>query len=87
MLKIGEKDRAFGYNYNRWNQKTLEPEEIELPYGGVDEMDEIFLYLVPDAGTLGDVFGVGGGKEPKEGKPISYAKLRASEFQDTNPKL
>ena len=39
-------------------------------------MEDIFLYLCPDKGGLGNLFG-GGGAEKKIGKPISYAKLRA----------
>ena len=51
-------------------------------------MDEIFLYLCPDKGGLSNVLNFGGKKdEPKVGKPVSYAKLRAADFTDPNPKL
>ena len=39
--------RAKGYNYNRWSQRS-EQIKISLPYGSVDEMDDIFLYVCPD---------------------------------------
>ena len=79
-----EKSRAVGYNYNRWNQRSAEI-EFEVPYGEVKDMDDIFLYLTPDKGGLGGIFGGKGDK--KVGKPISYMKLRAADFMDPNPSL
>ena len=92
MLKIGEHEwvseggdsRAVGFNYNRWNQKPKKDEIFEAPYRSVDDMEDIFLYLCPDKGGLGSVFG--GGKSAP-GKPIAYAKLRASDYTEINPKL
>jgi len=49
-------------------------------------MDEIFLYLSPDKGGLGNFLGASP-KNKKLSKPISYAKLRASDFTDLNPTL
>ena len=80
-----EDSRVIGYNYNRWNYKSEEL-EIELPYGEIEDMDDIFLYLCPDKGGLSNMFG-GGNKEKKLDKPISYIKLRAADFKDPNPEL
>jgi len=49
-------------------------------------MDEVFLYLCPDKGGLGKLFG-GGGDGKKVGNPVSYYKLRASDFTNPNPQL
>lgn len=81
----GDRERAIGYNYNRWNQRSAE-ESIMLPYESVEDFDDIFLYLCPDKGGLGGLFG--GGKDVnKVGKPVSYVKLRAADYQHPNPKL
>lgn len=72
----GDRDRAVGYNYNRWFQRSDEI-EFTVPYGAVEEMDDIFLYLCPDKSSLGGLFG---GKDGKVAKPISYCKLRAADF-------
>lgn len=83
----GEKDRAIGYNYNRWNQKS-KLIEFEMPYGEVRDMEDIFLYLCPDKGGLGNLnLFSGGGKEKKVGPPISYCKLDAADFMNPNPEL
>ena len=59
-------------------------------------MDDIFLYLAPDEGGLGNIVGNIGNifstksKEDKEmpvGKPISYIRLKAADFTDPNPKM
>ena len=74
----GDRARAVGYNYNRWNQRSGEI-EFELPYSRLEDMDDIFLYLCPDKGGLGGIFG--GGKEgPKVDKPVSYVKMKACDF-------
>ena len=80
----GDRERAIGYNYNRWNQRSAE-ETIKLPYESVEDFDDVFLYLCPDKGGLGGLFA--GKDAPKVGKPISYAKLRACDYQHPNPKL
>jgi len=91
MLKIGEHEwiseggdaRAVGYNYNRWNQRS-KIVEFDVPYRKVEDLEDIFLYLCPDKGGLGGL--LGGGKS-KPGKPISYVKLRASDYMEPNPGL
>ena len=84
----GDRERAVGYNYNRWNQRSDNVIEFEMPYGEVEDIGDIFLYLCPDKafGGLSNVFG---NKEDgnKVGKPISYIKLKASDFMDPNPDL
>ena len=78
--------RVVGYNYNRWlGQRTKTPEVLELPYKSVEDIGEIFIYLCPDKGGIGGVFGRGGGSSI--GDPIAYAKLNAADFQDPNPNL
>lgn len=73
----GDRERAIGYNYNRWNQRSAE-ETVMLPYETVEDFDDIFLYLCPDKGGLGGLFG---GKDAnKVGKPVSYVKLRAADY-------
>lgn len=57
-----------------------------MPYGEVKDMDDIFLYLAPDKGGLGGIFG-GGKGDKKVGKVISYMKLRAADYMDPNPAL
>ena len=47
-------------------------------------MEDIFLYLCPDKGGLG---GLLGGNKGGPGKPIAYARLRASDYTVTNPGL
>lgn len=51
-----ENKRAVGYNYNRWAQRS-DLIEFEAPYSCVADFGEIFLYLCPDKGGLGGVFG------------------------------
>lgn len=80
----GDKSRAIGYNYNRWNQRS-ELIEFKLPYGEVKDMDDIFLYLCPDKGGLGGLFS--GGKDKKIDDAVCYAKLKAKDFMDPNPQL
>ena len=80
-----EDSRVIGYNYNRWNYRSEEL-EIELPYGEIADMDDIFLYLCPDKGGLGNMFGASP-KNKKLAKPISYLKLRAADYADPNPEL
>ena len=71
--------RVVGYNYNRWpGQRTGAPVELDLPYNSVEDIGEIFLYLCPDKGGLGGVFGRGGDKGV--GTPIAYARLNAADF-------
>lgn len=74
-----------GYNYNRWNYRSGEV-EFEVPYGSVTDMDEIFLYLSPDKGGIGNFLGASP-KNKKLSKPISYVKLRADDYTETNPGL
>ena len=87
QLVIAEKEfhseggdaRVVGYNYNRWpGQRTGAPVELDLPYNSVEDIGEIFLYLCPDKGGLGGVFGRGGDKGV--GTPIAYARLNAADF-------
>lgn len=54
-----------------------------MPYEQVEHIDDIFLYLCPDKGGLGGMFGGKG----KVANPISYVKLKAKDFMDPNPKL
>ena len=82
-----EKKRAVGYNYNRWNQRSEGEIEFEVPYGELADIGDIFLYLCPDKGGLGGIFGGGGDKAKEVGKPISYIKLRAEDYEDPNPDL
>jgi len=49
-------------------------------------MDEIFLYLSPDKGGIGNFLGASP-KNKKLSKPISYVKLRADDYTETNPGL
>ena len=83
----GDRKRAVGYNYNRWNQRSEEI-DFDLPYSEVEDIGDIFLYLCPDKafGGLSNVFG---SKEDGDtvGKPISYAKLKASDYTDPNPSI
>lgn len=53
-----------------------------MPYGNVEDMEDIFLYLCPDKGGLGGIGNFLGGKEDGNavGKPISYVKLKAKDF-------
>ena len=53
-----------------------------MPYNKIEDFDDIFLYLCPDKGGLGGVFG--GGKSGP-GAPIAYTKLKAADFTDPNP--
>ena len=77
--------RAVGYNYNRWNQRSDEI-EFKMPYEHVEDIEDIFLYLCPDKGGLGGLFG-GKDENKKVGKPVSYIKLKASDFTEENPAL
>lgn len=45
-------------------------------------MDDVFLYLCPDKGGFGGVFGKG---DKGCGNPIAYSRLRAADFTDPNP--
>jgi len=83
MSKGGENDRALGYNYTRWNQRS-EMITFKMPYERVEDLEDIFLYLCPDKSGLGGIFK---GGDNKVDKPISYVKLRAADFMDPNPKL
>ena len=78
----GDKERAVGYNYNRWNQRS-ELIEFEMPYGEVKDMEDIFLYLCPDKGGMGSLFGSKGDKKADD--PVSYVKIKAKDFMDPNP--
>ena len=82
----GDKQRAVGYNYNRWNQRS-ELITFKVPYGEVRDMEDIFLYLCPDKGGLGSLFSSKKDGEGKADDPISYCKLKAKDFMDPNPSL
>lgn len=82
-LTEGGDARAVGFNYNRWNQRS-KLVEFEVPNRRVEDFEDIFLYLCPDKGGLGSVFG---SSKSKPDKPIAYAKLRASDFMVSNPGL
>ena len=63
----GDRARAVGYNYNRWNQKPEADIELELPYNEVEDIGDIFLYLCPDKGGLGGLTSVFGGNKEDGG--------------------
>ena len=71
--------RVVGYNFNRWaKHRTDEPITMELPYKSVEDIGDIYLYLCPDKGGIGGF--LGRKKDSGVGKPVAYAKLKASDF-------
>ena len=56
-----------------------------MPYGEVKDMDDIFLYLCPDKGGLGNIFSSKKGKKADD--PVSYVKLKAKDYMEPNPSL
>ena len=93
-VKIGEHEYTtdeqgvkpvVGANYNRFNHRSKEPVQLKMPYGGIENISDVFIYLYKKKGGAASFLGNATG-----GSTItlmSYARFKASEFTELNAKL
>lgn len=89
MVSIGEHQKqtdgkvVAGANYNRWNYRS-DVVSLSMPYKSLETMADVFIYLIEAKKSIGGFLSSGGSTAPTI---ISYARFKASEFGDTNPKM
>ena len=82
--EAGVKPHA-GANYNRFNHRLKEPLAWKMPYGGIENVSDVFVYLYKKKGGAASFLGKATGGS--EITLLSYARFKATEFTEMNPAM